>query len=154
MLDKWDYRFLRIARETSTWSKDPSSQIGAVVTLDRRILSTGYNGIPASMKDCSERLNNREEKYKHIVHAEMNAIYNATKNGISLSSGTLYVYGLPVCSECAKGVISVGITRVVSCFGELSDRWLKSHLSSIDFFGESGIIVETIPMEKLYEFDG
>ena len=64
---------MKLAREISTWSKDPSSKIAAVIVNDeRRILSTGYNGFPRGIADTEERLNDREQKYPRIVHAEMN----------------------------------------------------------------------------------
>jgi len=111
---KWDNRFMEMARVISTWSKDPSSQIGAVVVNDaRRILATGYNGFPKGIADTEERLNNKEEKYSRIIHAEMNALMNALYSGVSLKDSTLYVYGLPVCSSCAKCVIQAGVKRVV-----------------------------------------
>ncbi|WXU00611.1 MAG: hypothetical protein Ctma_1337 [Catillopecten margaritatus gill symbiont] len=56
---------------------------------------------------------NEVSKYKFVVHAEMNAIYNATYSGTSLDGTTLYVYGLPTCSECAKGIIQVGIELII-----------------------------------------
>lgn len=112
---KWDKRFLRMAEEYASWSKDPSTKIGCVVVdpEKRRVLSGGYNGFPRGIKDTTERLTNRETKYKFVVHAEMNAIYNATLNGVSLEGATLYCVGLPTCSACALGVIQVGIKRVV-----------------------------------------
>ena len=83
MQEKWDKRFLRVAQEISTWSKDPSKQIGAVaVNSDRRILATGYNGFPKGIEDSPERYIDRTIKYDLVVHAEMNCIYNATFNGI------------------------------------------------------------------------
>ena len=113
--NKWDQRFLRLAKEISTWSKDPSTQVGCVIVdpKTRRILSTGYNGFPAGIDDTAERLDNRETKYKLIVHAEMNAIYNATHNGQSLTGATAYIINQPLCQKCALGIISVGIKRVV-----------------------------------------
>lgn len=111
---KWDTRFMKLAREISTWSKDPSSKIGAVIVNDdRRILATGYNGFPKGIEDTEERLNDREQKYPRIVHAEMNALMNALYNGVSVKGATIYVYGLAVCPECTKSVISAGIKRVV-----------------------------------------
>ena len=111
---KWDIRFMRLAREISTWSKDPSSRIGAViVNSDRRILATGYNGFPKGIHDSEERLNDREQKYPRIVHAEMNALMNALYSGVSVKDATIYVYGLPVCPECTKSIIQAGIKRVV-----------------------------------------
>lgn len=127
----WQQRYLDLAQHISTWSKDPSRQIGAVVVGDSgQILSIGYNGFPRGIDD-DERLHDRETKYSLVVHAEMNAIYNATLNGISLRDSTLYVWGLPVCSDCARGVIQVGITRVVmnsidGKIGHWTDHWEKT----------------------------
>jgi dCMP deaminase len=111
---KWHYRFMDMAKMISTWSKDPSSQIGAVAVNDeRRILATGYNGFPKGIADTEERLNDKDEKYPRIIHAEMNALMNALYSGVSLKDSTLYVYGLPVCPSCTKCVIQAGIKRLV-----------------------------------------
>jgi len=145
---KWDERFLRTAKEISTWSKDPSTQVGAIIVNDdRRILATGYNGFPRGIDDSVERLEDRENKYKFIVHAEMNAIYNATYNGISLNSSTLYVWGLPVCSECAKGVIQVGIKKIVMPLKDYPERWLTSFKQSATLFIEAGVKFDFIVVE-------
>lgn len=137
---KWDKRFINLAREISTWSKDPSTKIGAVIVNDdRRILATGYNGFPRGINDNDWRYQDREEKYKYVVHAEMNAIYNATFNGISLNDSTLYVWGLPVCSECAKGVIQVGIKKIVMPKLDFPERWVDSFRKSRELFSEAGI---------------
>ena len=111
---KWHTRFMDMAKMVSTWSKDPSSQIGAVAINDeRRILATGYNGFPKGIDDSEERLNNKSEKYPRIIHAEMNTLMNALYSGVSLKDSTLYVYGLPVCPSCTKCVIQAGIKHVV-----------------------------------------
>jgi len=145
MADKWDMRFMNVAREISTWSKDPSKQIGAVaVNSDRRILATGYNGFPKGIEDTSERYENRELKYSLVVHAEMNCIYNATFNGISLKDATLYVWGLPVCSDCAKGIIQVGINRIVMATSDVPGKWLDSFEKSRAMFSEADIEVSSI----------
>mgnify|MGYP003304155349 CR=1 FL=1 len=141
MQEKWDRRFLRLAQEISSWSKDPSKQIGAVaVNSDRRILATGYNGFPKGIEDTPERYANRTIKYDLVVHAEMNCIYNATFNGISLKDSTLYVWGLPVCHDCAKGLIQVGIKRVVTPEIETPERWLESLALTEQMFEEAGIV--------------
>jgi len=111
----WGTKYTNLAKHISTWSKDPSTQVGAIVVGgDGQILSQGFNGFPRGIKDSDERLNNRERKYELVVHAEMNAIYNASLTGVSLRDSTLYVYGCPVCNECAKGIIQVGIKKVVA----------------------------------------
>jgi dCMP deaminase len=143
MQDKWDKRFMRVAREISSWSKDPSKQIGAVaVNDDRRILATGYNGFPKGIEDIPERYEDRSIKYDLVVHAEMNCIYNATFNGISLKGSTLYVYGLPVCHDCAKGIIQVGINRIVMAMEDIPQKWLDSFEKSRRMFDESGVLVD------------
>jgi dCMP deaminase len=139
---KWDNRFMEMARVISTWSKDPSSQIGAVVVNDeRRILATGYNGFPKGIADTEERLNNKEEKYSRIIHAEMNALMNALYSGVSLKDSTLYVYGLPVCSSCAKCVIQAGVKRVViPTIKTNKANWQAVwELESAPMFAESGV---------------
>jgi deoxycytidylate deaminase len=67
---KWHMRFMDMAKMVSTWSKDPSSQIGAVAIDDQfRILATGYNGFPKGIADTEERLNDKDQKYPRIIHA-------------------------------------------------------------------------------------
>jgi dCMP deaminase len=76
----------------------------------------------------------------------MNAIYNATWNGVSLNGSTFYVYGLPVCSECAKGIIQSGVKRVVM-HGDLEsipDRWIQSWNNTKKLFDEAGVKYEFI----------
>ena len=127
MSNNWDVRYLELAEQVSSWSKDPSRQIGAVaVGTKGQVLAQGYNGFPRGIKDSSLRYNDREIKYKFVVHAEQNVIYNATYNGVSLDGATLYVWGLPVCSDCAKGVIQTGIKRVVMPLQEIPDHWVDS----------------------------
>ena len=149
-MNKWDLRFMKMAKEVSKWSKDPSKQIGAVaVGENHRILSTGYNGFPTGIFDHEDRYDNRELKYKYVVHAEKNCIYNACLNGISLAGASLYVYGLPVCCECAKGIIQVGIKEVIveeNCFDIA--KWNDSFEITKEFFNETGIILRYVKFEK------
>ena len=136
----WDKRYLGLAKEISTWSKDPSSQIGAVAIGSKgQVLAQGYNGFPRGIDDVEHRYNNKETKYKYVVHAEQNVIYNATYNGVSLDGATLYVWGLPVCSECAKGVVQVGIKRVVMPQKTYPKQWVKSFELSKELFEEAGV---------------
>ena len=141
--NKWDKRYMGIAREVSTWSKDPSRQIGAVAIGEKgQILAQGYNGFPRGIKDSDERYSDREKKYKYVVHAEMNCIYNASWNGVSLNNSIFYVYGLPVCSECAKGLIQVGVKKVVVQVPNqisIPINWLKHEKTTKELFREAGI---------------
>ena len=138
----WGDKYTHLAKEISTWSKDPSTQVGAVVIGEHgQLLSQGYNGFPRGIKDSEERLNNRERKYELVVHAEMNAIYNASLNGVSLKGSTLYVYGLPICNECAKGIIQVGIQKVVAMRPEKYNiAWEESINNARNLFSEADIM--------------
>jgi dCMP deaminase len=140
---KWDQRYLRLAEEVASWSKDPSRKIGAVaVGAKGQVLAQGFNGFPRGIEDTDERYLIRERKYELVVHAEMNVIYNATYNGVSLDGATLYVSGLPVCSECAKGIIQVGIKRIVMRKMEVPETWQNSWRKTQEMFDESGLQYE------------
>jgi len=144
-LDKWDQRFLKLAEEVASWSKDPSRKIGAVaIGAKGQVLAQGYNGFPRGIDDSEERYNDRERKYELVVHAEMNVIYNATYSGVSLDGATLYVSGLPVCSDCAKGIVQVGIKRVIMRDMEIPDSWKDSWHKTQEMFNEASIQFEFI----------
>lgn len=137
----WRDRYLDLAKQVSTWSKDPSRKIGAVAVGSKgQILSQGFNGFPRGILDSADRYNDRAVKYKLVVHAEMNVIYNATFNGVSLDGASLYVYGLPVCSECAKGIIQVGIKEVfIYTDDAVPAIWNDAYELTYSMFKESGI---------------
>ena len=138
-INKWDARWLEMAGIVSTWSKDPSTQIGAIAVRDKRLISTGYNGFPRGIQDLDDRWNNREEKYKYVVHAEMNCIYNANYHNQSLKGSTMYIVGLPVCHECAKGIIQAGVIRVVAEFKDAPLKWAKSTEITEKMFKEADV---------------
>jgi len=145
---KWDSRYMELAKKVGTWSKDPSKKIGAVAIGSKgQVLAQGYNGFPRGIDDTEIRLNDKDTKYKYVVHAEMNLIYNATFNGISLNGSTVYVYGLPVCSECAKGLIQVGVKQIVMSKDSLEnsdEKWLESFELTIALLNEAGIHWKTV----------
>lgn len=136
---KWDVRFLELAKHISSWSKDPSTQVGAVAVKDRRILATGYNGFPRGVADLPGRLENRNEKYLRTVHAEANAIAQAAKNAISLADADIYVWPFIPCSSCCTLLIQAGIRRVVVPNTTIPDRWEESFNMSQAMFSEVGI---------------
>lgn len=144
MTNKWNKRYLDLARDIALWSRDPSTQCGAVVIGESgQVLSQGYNGFPRGMNDDEELYLNRETKYDRIVHAEMNAIYNASRSGVSLEGATAYIHGLPCCHECAKAMIQVGIKEVV--MNESNNiRWNDSCGKGMDFLKEANVKITYI----------
>lgn len=131
----WDSRFLEMAMLVSKWSKDPSTKVGAVIADGKFVVSLGFNGHPSGVADSAERLENREVKYRTIIHAEINAILSAGK---PLRGCTLYVWPFMPCSQCASIIIQSGIRRVVTVPSD-SERWAESFRCTEELFREAGV---------------
>ena len=131
----WDARFLQMAALVATWSKDPSTKVGAVITRGKFVVSLGFNGHPAGIEDNDTRLNDRETKYRTIIHAEINAILSARQ---PLQGCTLYVVPFMPCSNCGSVIVQSGITRVVTCENN-NERWAESFAVTRSIFAEAGI---------------
>lgn len=136
--NKWWERFIGLADHVASWSKDPSTRVGAVIADDnQRIVSLGFNGLPRGVKD-DERLMDRETKYKMVLHAEANAILFA---GRDLSGCTIFVTR-PPCAQCAAMIIQKGIKRVVfkEPPTEFSARWGADIELAAGMFAEAGVL--------------
>jgi dCMP deaminase len=140
--DKWVARFIKLAEEVSTWSKDPSSQVGAVIVRpDRTIASVGFNGFPRGVEDCHERIANRDTKLLYTIHAEMNAILSAKE---PLKDHSLFVWPFQPCAHCAASIIQSGIKDVYCPFNAHLDsyeRWAESFKAALQMFDEAGVRV-------------
>lgn len=115
----WDEYFMGVALLAAKRSKDPNTQVGAcIVDRSNVILTTGYNGFPKGCSDDEFPWDREGEitKYPYVVHAELNAILNAS--GKNLNGAKIYVDLFP-CNECAKAIIQSGIKEVVY----LSDKY-------------------------------
>lgn len=111
IVSSWDKKFLNLAKFISTWSKDPSTKVGAVIANEHhQVLSLGYNGFPRGVEDIESRYNDRDVKLLYVAHAERNALDNAYTD---VRGATLYTSLCP-CNECAKSIIQRGIKRVVT----------------------------------------
>ena len=133
----WDERFILLAKHIASWSKDPSTKVAAVIYDDNhRIISTGYNGYAAGVLDVG--LEDREKKYKKIIHAEINAIIFAYRN---LSGCTLATWPFMPCSTCSSAIIQSGITRCVYPKANKSDliRWGDSFELAREQFIDAGV---------------
>ncbi|MDX9691297.1 MAG: dCMP deaminase family protein [Acholeplasmataceae bacterium] len=110
----WDQYFMGVAKLSALRSKDPNTQVGAcIINQDKRIVGIGYNGLPRGCEDnifpWTSEGNHYDTKYPYVVHAEANAILNATQN---LNGSSIFVTLFP-CNECAKLIIQSGITEIV-----------------------------------------
>ncbi|HHU43885.1 MAG: cytidine/deoxycytidylate deaminase family protein [Bacillota bacterium] len=145
-MDKWDKRFMEIAELVGGWSScfQDNRHVGAVVTRNKRILTTGYNGASSGIVSCKEKgfcmrkqLNipsGTRHELCYAVHAEQNAIIQAAKIGVSLEGATMYCTHQP-CAICTKMIINSGIKRVVYKEG-YPDEF------SLELFQEAGTVLE------------
>lgn len=137
-MTRWDLRFIELARFIAQWSKDPSTKVGCVIVDEaKRIVSTGFNGLPSGVADKMERLSDRATKYKMVVHAERNAIIDAKRN---LAGLTVYVWPIMPCSECAAMIIQAGLNKVVAPETD-DERLIESCRFDLttEMFDEAGI---------------
>ena len=135
----WDEYFLKLAMLASERATCPRMHCGCVLVKDRYVLSTGYNGSLPGTPHCYTAgcmvVNN------HCVrtnHAEINAICQATRHGVSLNGATAYVTNMP-CTACAKALIAAGIVRVV-IFSDYHDTLAER------FFAESRVTLDRVEM--------
>ena len=113
--DKWQRRFIDIATVVEGWSRDPSTKIGAVIVKPdtKAIIATGYNGFPRGVFNYDKRWNTRPDKYEFVVHAEVNAILNAARMGVSVEGCIMVLSWEPTpCEGCAKAIIQSGIRMI------------------------------------------
>ena len=149
-LTKWDLRFLKIAHEVQSWSKDPSTKCGCVLVKDRRIISSGYNGFPESISDSLDRYQNRDFKLAVVIHAEKNALFNAAKNGSTTEGCTAYVTW-PPCSQCASALIQAGVSKVICPSPKTApERWRDNFILASDLLYEAGVTVIYYSEEDLW----
>lgn len=111
MTKSWDQYFREMAHLVASKSKDPNTKVGCVViTNDKVVAATGFNGIPRGVDDLPERME-RPAKYLWTSHAEENAVAQAARVGVKLDGGVAFVTHMP-CARCARTLIQAGITAV------------------------------------------
>ncbi|MET0014572.1 MAG: dCMP deaminase family protein [Sedimenticola sp.] len=147
MSAKWDTRFLGLAAHISAWSKDPSSQVGAVITDGNRIVSLGYNGFAAGVVDAPDRLEDRNTKLNLTIHAEENAMIFAKRD---LTDCTVYVTH-PPCPRCASKLIQEEVARIVSIApsDDFLSRWADDLELSMQMYREAGVEFTTYELDEI-----
>lgn len=135
-------KYFKLAKyQADLFSKDPSKKVGALFLAPEsyQILSMGFNGFPRKIDETKLERWERPIKYSLICHAETNAIYNACRHGTPLNKSICIVTYFP-CTDCAKGLIQVGIDKLVTIEPDLkSEKWKSEHQMSIEMFEEVGI---------------
>lgn len=136
-MTKWDRRFLDMAQLIASWSKDPSTQVGAIIVDPRhRVVSHGFNGFPRAVTDLAV---DRDEKLRRTIHAEENALLFAHR---PVEGCTVYLTH-PPCARCAAKLIQSGIARVVHPQPDagFAERWAADMTSALAMFSEAGVEV-------------
>ncbi len=139
-MSKWDARFITLAGLVASWSKDPSTQVGAVIVdRDKRIVSTGFNGFPRGVVDD---LVDREVKLLRTIHAEENALLFARRD---VTGMTVYVTR-PPCARCAAKLVQSGIARVVYTLPPVDfvERWAIEMREAQAMFDAVGVTVTVL----------
>lgn len=142
----WDIRFLNLAKEVATWSKDPSTRVGSVIVRpDRTVASLGFNGFPMAMEDHQHLYDNREEKYERIIHAEMNAILTLRERA---NGYTCYTFPFLSCHRCFVHIAQAGISRVVApkATEDQLTRWGASFAKTKQYAFDTGVEVDEIDL--------
>ncbi len=144
----WDQYFMGVAKLSALRSKDPSTQVGAcIINSDLRIVGIGYNGLPKGADDELFPWNSEgdylDTKYPYVVHAEANAILNATQ---SLKGSKIYVTLFP-CNECTKLIIQSGITEIV--YESNKYQHTKEHQAAIKMLKAANVSYRKIEVGEL-----
>jgi dCMP deaminase len=139
-------KMLQLARVAAKKSKDPSTQVGAVIVdEDGKIISSGINVLPKGMD--SKIYKTKETKYEHIIHSEVTAISKALKSGKNLVGSTLSVYPLPPCQKCMQRIADAGISKVIVQIPENSaalKRWQRSIMEAMSIAKKNNIEIVTL----------
>ena len=143
----WDEYFMGLANQVAERTTCLRRGVGAIIVKDRRILATGYNGVPTGLAHCSEtgclrqQLGGQRHEICRGLHAEQNAIIQAARFGTDIDGATIYVNTQP-CVVCAKMLINAGIKEIVyqnPYPDELSQQLLaESDILVREYTGESG----------------
>lgn len=141
----WNEYYLNIAEVIKSKSKDQSTKIGAVIVgRGNEILSTGYNSFPRGIEDNKLERQERPEKYFWMVHAEMNAILNAARIGVSTNESKMFLTcGIP-CTNCGKAIINAGISEIYCKREDTTvnrQKWDEEAKRTLKMFEEAGIII-------------
>jgi dCMP deaminase len=130
MRPDWDSYFMKIAYAVSERSTCDRALVGCVLVLEKRILTTGFNGSPAGQAHCDEIGHLMVDDHcVRTIHAETNAIIQAALHGVSTRGSTCYVTHLP-CINCTKALINAGITRIVYSQAYRTDEIAMSFIHS------------------------
>lgn len=147
---KLDYTLMRICKEFASLSHCVSQKVACIAVKDGRIISTGINGTASGFVNCDSIFNeqdfNREDHHTfsetYEIHAEMNMVLYAAKNGIALNGATIYCTLHP-CWQCVKNLSALGIKKIF--YNEVYDRLTTEDIQAITSYCQKlNILIEQL----------
>ena len=141
-----DLEYLKLAYTQALNSKDPSTQNGVILVKNNEVIGLGYNKFPLGVSDTEERWNDKQLKYKLVVHAETASILDAARKGNSTQGSIMYGAWV-ACPDCARDIIEAGITELVGHHHPAMDErpdWNKGITEAFELMREAGIKIRII----------
>jgi len=140
-LHEYDHAFMKMAEAMASLSHCNKAKVGAIITVDNRVVSGGYNGTPQGF--CNECEGEDGRTDWRVIHAEMNAVLTAAQSRNNMEGCTVYTTISP-CKDCAKALVQIGVFRVV--YGEL-----YRDAEPLEFLGQCGVLIQDINDLKISE---
>jgi len=142
-ITKWDIRFMKLAFETASWSKDLRTKVGSVIVRDKNPISMGFNGLPVNCNDEIKERFEPPQKYLWTIHSEANSLVQAAKHGHKTEGCTMYVTLFP-CANCAGLIVNAGIKKIF-CENKpdfSNERWGENWKVSLTILTEGNVEIE------------
>jgi dCMP deaminase len=148
----WDKFWIEEAMHWASKSKDPSTKVGCVIIgPDNEILTGGFNGFPRGVDETIPERWERPAKYKWVEHAERNAVYNASRVGVSLKGSTAYLNWEPnaSCADCSRAFAQAGVKEIVGPDIPFAGVGAGTHYHLDDcvttMLAEAGVTMRVVP---------
>ena len=152
-MEKFEKYFQLAKFNAELFSKDPTTKVGAILLKPdlSAVVSTGINGFPRKLCDTDPKRWERPTKYKYVTHAEVNAVANAARLGVS-TDGCVAIVSLFPCKECAKILIQSGVSHIYTEQPDFDNaQWGKEFEISKEMLDEVGIPVTILKNNRVYK---
>ena len=146
--DKWDQRYLGMAKMVASWSKDPSTGCGAVIVRpDWSLVSVGFNGFPRRLPDDPAHYLHRPTKLSRTAHSEVNAVRHARER---IDGYMVYSWPMLPCDRCANHLINYEVARIICCepTPAQTERWGESFESTRQMCQDAGVQLDVIALRE------
>jgi dCMP deaminase len=144
-MNKWDLRFMKLAIEAASWSKDLRTKVGSAIVRNKSVISIGFNGLPVNCNDEIKERFEPPQKYMWTIHSEANSLIQAAKLGQKTEGCVMYITLFP-CANCAGLIVNAGIIKII-CENKPNfndERWGENWKIAETILNEGGVKIEYI----------